>query len=121
MPRLRSSLKKQRTKAYKIQKGLCYYCNLPMWNTDRFDFASKFHISNKAANLFQCTGEHLLPHCKGGTSRSKNIVASCKFCNQQRHRRKVVLEPKDYYNFVQNRISKGRWNISILATGTKSK
>ena len=114
MPNSRTSLKNQRNKAFKNQNGLCYYCKLPMWNTKASDFASKFCISIKAANMFQCTGEHLIPYSEGGPSKQKNIVASCKFCNQQRHRKKKALAPKEYSNYVQNRISNGRWNTGIL-------
>ena len=115
MSKSRKPLKNQRNKAYKNQKGLCYYCNLPMWVNSPSNFATKFKISIKSTILFQCTGEHLVPHSDGGTSKQKNIVAACKFCNQQRHKRKKVLAPKEYSNFVHIRICKGRWNTGILS------
>ena len=108
-------LKKQTNKAYNDQQGLCFYCKQPMWYNDPSEYASKFKISLRSANIFQCTGEHLIPHNEGGTSKQNNIVAACSFCNSQRHRRKKVLAPKPYYYFVQTRISKGRWNSGILS------
>ncbi len=114
MPNSRKSLKVQRYIAYKNQNGLCYYCKHPMWKKDPSDFSKKFHTSIKLASLFQCTGEHLVPHSEGGTMKQNNIVASCKFCNQQRHRRKNILSPKEYTHFVQARIKQGRWSAGIL-------
>ena len=115
MSNKRKSLKEQKLKAYNDQKGLCYYCKNPMWLVNPSEYASKFKISIQLAKIFQCTGEHLIPHSNGGTSKQNNIVAACKFCNSQRHRRKKVLSPKPYYNFVQTRICKGRWNSGILS------
>jgi len=114
MPKSRKSLKNQRNKAFKQQSGLCFYCNLPMHQQNPTAFASKYKISKKAADAFECTGEHLTPHSDGGSASCDNIVAACKYCNQQRHKRKNVLEPQAYNQFVQSRVSKGRWNTGFL-------
>ena len=114
MPKRRTSLKKQRSLAYNCQKGLCFYCELPMHQQAPAAFAAKYKISIKSAKAFECTGEHLIAHSEGGSAKQKNIVAACKFCNEQRHRKKRALEPKAYRNYVQSRISEGRWNSGIL-------
>jgi len=110
----RKSLIKPRTKAFIHQQGNCYYCNQPMWQNDPDKFSSKYNITLKQSKRYQCTGEHLIAHQDGGTSARKNIVAACSFCNQQRHRRKIILSPKDFKTFIQKRMRKGHWHIVRL-------
>jgi 5-methylcytosine-specific restriction endonuclease McrA len=84
-----------------------------MWLKDPAEFVEKFNLSGKQAVHFRCTGEHLIPHSSGGKCNAGNIVAACKFCNQARHRRKVVKTPKEFRKFVRSRLAKRRWNFNI--------
>jgi len=114
MSKQRKSLSKPRSKAFIHQLGYCYYCDQPMWLSKPDNFSSKYNISLKQTKRFQCTGEHLVAHQDGGTSKQANIVAACWFCNQQRHRRKIVLSPKDFKTFILKRMRKGHWHIVRL-------
>lgn len=110
MANTRKSLAKPRSHAYSKQKGLCYYCEQPMWTNDLLEFSSKYHVSLRKLKILECTGDHLVPHKDGGRSTKDNIVAACWFCNQWRHRRKTNPTPNQYKNMVQHRLSRGRWH-----------
>lgn len=115
----RKSLSKPRSKAFINQQGICYYCNQPMWLNDPEKFTLKYNLTLKQARRFQCTGEHLIAHQDGGTSAQNNIVAACRYCNQQRHRRSNVPSPEQYKKFIGRRMNKGRWHIVRLSTPEK--
>lgn len=110
MPKSRKSLKQPRSTAFARQNGRCYYCNQPMWTKDLLSFASKYNATPSQVTHFQCTGEHLNAHQDGGSSAQKNIVAACRYCNQQRHRRKVALSPKQHKELIWRRMGQGRWH-----------
>lgn len=114
MPKNRNSLKAQRTKAFNAQGGLCFYCEQPMWNEHPTELSRRRDVLRRAVRLFQCTGEHLNPHSKGGTSNQKNIVAACLYCNSKRHRRRKALTPKQFKALVKKRVNSGRWNTHLL-------
>lgn len=111
----RSSLKKQRTRAFYSQGGVCYYCNQPMWNKKPQELTSQYPISSGQAQFLRCTGEHLESHSEGGSSGSINIVAACWYCNQNRHRRKNKLSPENFGKHARRRLSKGAWHGLNLA------
>lgn len=99
-----------RQKAYKQQTGRCYYCGCPMWtNNDIEKFAKKYSISTEQAKKLQCTAEHLVARCDGGSNEQSNIVAACYFCNQNRHKQKKPPVPLEYKKHVKNRIKTGKW------------
>ena len=110
MAKSRKSLKKPRSIAFTRQNGCCYYCRQPMWTEDPLSFASKYNTTPSQVQRFQCTGEHLVAHQDGGTSAQQNIVAACRYCNQQRHKRRVALSPDQLKKLVQRRMSLGRWH-----------
>jgi 5-methylcytosine-specific restriction endonuclease McrA len=110
MPKSRTSLVKSRTIAFSHQRGCCFYCSQPMWQSKPLNFARKYSLTSRQAEKFQATGEHLIPRQDGGSSKQSNIVASCKFCNQQRHKRKIVLSPKQFKVFINQRMKQGRWH-----------
>ena len=112
MAQSRKSLKKLRALAFAIQSGRCYYCGQPMWNSDR-DLClliDKHGISDRQARLLRCTGEHLVAHQDGGSSKQGNIVAACEFCNKQRHAKKVARSPSKHRTFVRKRLKQGAWH-----------
>ncbi|MFC4258441.1 HNH endonuclease [Marinobacter lacisalsi] len=88
-----------------------------MWIGSDHEFVVVHGISHRQARHFRCTGEHLIPHSEDGDSGSGNIVAACEFCNRRRHCRKRVPDPITYRKFVQKRVSVGRWNRYLLASG----
>jgi len=107
----RKSLKIPRSHAFSAQKGCCYYCGQPMWKRDPGELVTKYSITLRQAKLLQCTGEHLVAHKDGGSSKSQNIVASCYFCNSRRHYGgRKEIQPEQYKARVIGRLSKGRWH-----------
>jgi len=99
-----------RKQAFSEQDGRCYYCKFPMWIKDQEGFALKHKISVSEAKKFQCTAEHLQARCDGGGNEKKNIVAACRYCNENRHKRKKPPVPYRYKEMIQNRIKKKKWH-----------
>lgn len=67
-------LKRRRLRMFYAQKGLCYYCTIPM-------------TLNKRPNPpfpNYATFEHLIPQALGGSGRVENLVLACYDCNQWR-------------------------------------
>ncbi|MCI5140822.1 MAG: HNH endonuclease [Candidatus Electrothrix sp. ATG1] len=109
-----SNISQQRLTAFKKQSGKCYYCGCIMWLKNPKQFALEHGISKSEASRFQCTGEHLLARCDGGTDEQKNIVAACRFCNSTRHKMKKPLVPAQYKYHIQKRLNKGKWHPQRL-------
>jgi len=99
-----------RSTAYARQAGTCFYCKMPMWTDNPQQFALKYGISLKQAERHQCTAEHLQARQNGGGDSQANIVAACKFCNQQRHQRKIAPTPEAYKQMVQRRVRQRKWH-----------
>jgi 5-methylcytosine-specific restriction endonuclease McrA len=104
----------KRRSAAKRQADKCFYCGLPMWETDPATFAARFNLSKAQAALLQCTAEHLHARCDGGGDQPSNIVAACRFCNRARHAAARPLPPARYQARVRSRMSKGRWLAGML-------
>lgn len=111
MPTQSKTLIKSRSTAFERQGGRCYYCDFPMWRGSIEHFARLYGITLGQARQFQCTAEHLLARQDGGGDGRSNIVAACLVCNQRRHKRKQPLEPEIYREFIQRRLSQGRWHM----------
>lgn len=111
---MRKSLVRQRTLAYNLQGGCCFYCSFPMWCSYPTGFIAKYGFKPKHAARFQCTGEHLIARKDGGTESCSNIAAACRFCNVQRHRRKAKPTVEEYREYVQKRLAKGAWHPSWM-------
>lgn len=110
-------LQKLRRKAAKSQGGRCYYCELPMWETDPEIFSARFRIPSRAAWLFRCTAEHLEARCDGGRDIEENVVAACHYCNWHRHRTKQPKDAVSYKNHVRLRMKQGRWHpVGVAVT-----
>jgi 5-methylcytosine-specific restriction endonuclease McrA len=110
----RKPLKIPRTQAFIKQKGLCYYCQFPMWNKDPSEVLKKYNVSMKNLAHFKCTGEHLIAHSEGGSAKQSNIVAACWYCNSKRHQRKKQPNDIQFQKFVQYRIKLSRWNSGLI-------
>ena len=111
MPNQSKTLIKSRSTAFERQGSRCYYCDFPMWRGSIDQFARLYGITLGQARQFQCTAEHLLARQDGGGDGRSNIVAACLVCNQRRHKRKQPPEPKIYREFIQQRLSQGRWHM----------
>ena len=105
---------KPRLNAFQNQAGTCYYCGSPMWLKEIEPFAIKHALSLSAAARFQCTAEHLIARCDGGSDDKRNIVAACLFCNINRHRRKNPPPPPHYKALIQRRLKQGKWHPKQL-------
>jgi 5-methylcytosine-specific restriction endonuclease McrA len=110
------TLVNHRKSAFIAQSGHCFYCKLPMWESDVESFAKARKISPSQAKLFKCTAEHLKARKDGGKDTKQNIVAACHNCNQKRHHIKVAPSPDDYRQLVQLGLSSGCWHRNSLAT-----
>lgn len=104
-----SKRSRHRHSAFIKQSGKCYYCNLPMWESDLASYAVEHNITIPQAKLLRCTAEHLLARTDGGKDQADNIVAAHLWCNRKRHARKLAPPPREYRHLVQQRLSKGRW------------
>jgi len=107
-----NSVHRIREKAYKRQAGRCFYCDCPMWLCNAAAYAKNLDLTLAQVARLQCTTEHLTPKSDGGGNSKGNIVAACRFCNQTRHRRKVIPSPEDYRASIQRRMIKRRWHQS---------
>ena len=105
---------KLRLKAFQKQSGLCYYCESRMWLKNLERFANQHAISKSAAARFQCTAEHLVARCDGGSNKNDNIVAACIFCNQTRHKRRKPLVPVKHRAHIKRRLKQGKWHPKEL-------
>lgn len=103
-------LVKNRTHAFHVQSGLCFYCNQPMWINYPELFSNKYGISIKSAQNFKCTAEHVIARQDGGSDRIDNIVASCLYCNRTRHKAKLVLSADKYMTKVARRMKQKKWH-----------
>lgn len=63
-----------RHNAFKVQKGLCFYCKCEMVLEPR----------NKFEALRECTLDHKLPVSRGGDDHWENVAAACSKCNQNK-------------------------------------
>jgi hypothetical protein len=99
-----------RRRACERQRSLCVYCQHPMWSQHWEEFARLHGYSVRVARRFQCTAEHLLPVSEGGSTTPENIVACCRFCNENRHRTQRALSSACYAVHVERCMSAGRWH-----------
>ncbi len=81
-----------------------------MWTNNPQEISSKYGVTQKQAELLQCTAEHLQARKDGGGNSKSNIVAACKICNQRRHKRKKPPVPESYRVLVQKRIKQKKWH-----------
>lgn len=102
-----------RLAAYEKQGGSCYYCALPMWLDDDAEALGDYlGVKPRPLALLQCTAEHVLARCEGGSDAKSNIVAACLFCNMRRHQHRHAHAPdvESYRVHVSKRMAKGRWH-----------
>ena len=104
------ALVRSRSLAFRQQRECCFYCGLPMWQSDLLAFAKRHGLSDKQAAGLQCTAEHLTARSDGGGDGTGNIVAACLYCNRQRHKAAKALPPDRYKVHVRSRVSLGRWH-----------
>lgn len=112
-----SRLAKLRHSAFQAQVGLCFYCGLPMWESNPEAFAHALGLTLPQAHRLQATAEHLHARCDGGLDARDNIVAACRHCNQMRHEsRKNSRDWKAYRRVVATRMTAGAWFDRAMIT-----
>jgi len=104
------SLARARAYAFYRQEGRCCYCDYPMYVTSPQKYAQLYGCSHRQALQMQCTAEHLVAKCEGGSNRASNIAAACKLCNLRRHQGKIALPSQAYRELVQSKVLEGRWH-----------
>jgi hypothetical protein len=104
-----------RNAAFHRQGGRCFYCDFPMWLTDRTGFAAAHGLTLRQASRLQATGEHLLAQRDGGRH-GANVVAACHHCNQARHRFRpqTAPDPDQFRARVQSRVKHQHWHSCDL-------
>lgn len=103
-------LGKLRHSAFQAQAGLCFYCGLPMWESNPEAFAHALGLTLPQAHRLQATAEHLHARSDGGRDVRDNIVAACLHCNQKRHEsRKSPGDWNAYRQLVSKRMKAGAW------------
>lgn len=68
------TLERLRERAYREQRGLCYWCGREMLTNGPMNHA------------LACTADHLIPRYAGGLTKPGNIVAACRKCNSSRQK-----------------------------------
>lgn len=109
--------KKYRQVAFIDQRGLCYYCDRPMWLSAPEIFAAEQGVSTPRTRFAQATAEHIVARQDGGSDARGNIAAACLACNCTRHRAKRPLCAEAYKRRVRERVRRGAW---FPWTGSKS-
>lgn len=109
---MRKSVIKNREMAFRFQRGLCFYCELPMWleEGDAPKYASRHGLSLEAAQSLQCTAEHMRARQDDGSHDPWNIVAACLHCNRMRHANGASFAPLQYRQRVANAMAEGTWH-----------
>ena len=102
-----------RTAAFTDQRGLCFYCHLPMWLRDWSEFARAHQLTRRQAQRFRCTAEHLTPRSMGGPTNRSNIAAACWHCN---HLRGASGDPVTFGIRVRRKCSSGKWHSWPIGT-----
>lgn len=100
-----------RNAAFHRQSGRCFYCDFPMWLTDRADFAVTHGLTLRQAGRLQATAEHLVAQQDGGRH-GANVVAACHHCNQARHRfrPRAAPSPERFLARVRSRVKHRHWH-----------
>jgi hypothetical protein len=100
-----------RNAAFHSQGGRCFYCEFPMWLTNRAAFAATRGLTLCQASHLQATGEHLVAQQDGG-KHGANVVAACHHCNQGRHKGRPHSAPdhEQFRDLVQRRVKLRKWH-----------
>ncbi|MDO8328876.1 MAG: HNH endonuclease signature motif containing protein [Fluviicoccus sp.] len=115
---MKTAIQKHRITAFQRQSGRCFYCGLPMWQSQPEVFAQAHGLTLAQVKGLQCTAEHLHARCDGGKDKADNIVAACSICNRRRHAgKKMALSPMDYAWKVNARIQQMKWHDLALLRG----
>lgn len=113
------TLYRSREQAYHAQGGKCYYCRCVMWLRCPDELPMRYGITAKQARSLQCTAEHVIARCDGGSDFPENIVAACRRCNLMRHKLKSPPSSDDYRSRVRSRLAQGRWHPFWLASALR--
>lgn len=119
---MKKAIQRYRTRAFLAQQGRCCYCNFKMWLGDDHQFRQQYNVSRAQSRHFQCTAEHIIPRCDGGSDAPDNIAAACYRCNHLRHARKIPMQRKSYKDHVNRRVLRGAWHVvNVNSLGLSSR
>ena len=104
-----SKLQTHRRRAFELQGGRCFYCNVYMWLQSPSELPTAVP-SPQAARHLRCTAEHVEARSQGGPDSASNIAAACARCNHTRHRRRRPPESDAYLEDVRRRVGSGKWH-----------
>lgn len=121
-----SKLEKLRHRAFVKQLGCCYYCGVPMIKGSSFStFCQKYSLTEHEAQMLQCTAEHLVARCDGGTDNDENVVAACLRCNSSRHQLANGRPPQEHMLLVRACMRANSWHsprlLGVLARAHDSR
>lgn len=106
-----TKVKKYRERAFRAQKGHCYYCRCRMWDSEGWEAFRKEHsLTPGQAKQLRCTAEHVVARSERGRDVAQNIVAACLYCNRGRHARRTPKASQDFAAYVRERLSAIRWH-----------
>jgi 5-methylcytosine-specific restriction endonuclease McrA len=110
---MKPAIARARKGAFLSQRKRCFYCELPIWNTDRErnQLISRHGISEDAAKSLQCTAEHMQARQDDGTHDQWNIVAACLRCNRARHEGGAGATPLQHRQRVADAMANGMWHL----------
>jgi len=111
------TVRRLRHQAFVSQACLCFYCELPMWETNQEQFVLSHRIPARLSKHLKCTAEHLLAQKDNGCDTAENIVAACQWCNRSRHqgRSHKAPDPLAYKSRVAKLVAKGNWHPVIAS------
>lgn len=102
-----------RKRAYFAQRGLCIYCELPIWEPEcRKRFAQAYGLPEALLDVLRSTAEHLVERQRGGLDHPANIAACCHWCNWKRHahRHFCAPDPVRYQSEVRRAMAARLWH-----------
>jgi 5-methylcytosine-specific restriction endonuclease McrA len=115
-----TKLQKLRHAAYVKQGGLCFYCNLPIWEDDEEVCSEILSIPERLTKLLRCTAEHLCAKQDAGADVPDNIVAACWWCNSQRHRIPTAApRPEVYRAKVRKSVQRGGFHPVVASVAAR--
>jgi hypothetical protein len=115
---MKPAIARARKGAFLSQRKRCFYCELPIWNTEkqRRQLIVRYGVSEDAAKSLQCTAEHIQARQDDGSNEQANIVAACLRCNRARHEGGVSATPLQHRQRVADAMADGAWHLSEIHT-----
>ena len=110
---MKRAISRGRKRAFLSQRKHCFYCELPIWNTEkeRRQLMARHDLTEDAVKSLQCTAEHVQARKDDGTNEEANIVAACLRCNRARHEGGAGTTPLQHRQRVADAMAEGVWHL----------